>query len=105
MSFVENLSSQSPPTPVAAAAVPAAAPAPVPVKKSSRDEGNFRSHYYGKVGFKGVDDRKTLELLLSEDPINVYRCAHFAFKCSVPGERRLTLWKALLREFPRLSKT
>ena len=50
-------------------------------KRNSREERNFRSNYYGKVGFKGgADDRKTLDNLLSEDPINITRCAAFAVR-------------------------
>ena len=64
--------------------------------KKPVEDRNFRSHYYEKVGFKGVDERKTVELLLAEDPINVDKCACFAVKCSVPTERRLTLWKVVL---------
>ena len=99
MSF-KSTSSQSPPSASVsnAGAVHLPPPNPAPVKKTSRDEGNFRSHYYGKVGFKGVDDRKTIEVLLNEDPINVFKCADFAVKCSVPTERRLMLWKSILRE-------
>ncbi|TRY75284.1 hypothetical protein TCAL_00688 [Tigriopus californicus] len=61
-----------------------------------KDERNFRSHYLGKVGLLGVDEKKTLELLLNEDPVSISKCAHFAIKCPVPSARRLHLWKVIL---------
>ena len=66
--------------------------APVP----HRDERNFRSHYYEKVGFRGVDEKKTIELLLSEDPISISKCSNFALKYSVPSHKRMQLWKLIL---------
>ena len=57
---------------------------------------NFRSLYYEKVGFRGVDERKTIEALLAEDPISREKCAHFALKFSVPSDRRKDLWKVVL---------
>ena len=54
---------------------------------------NFRSLYYEKVGFRGVDERKTIEALLAEDPVSREKCAHFALKFSVPSDRRKELWK------------
>lgn len=61
-----------------------------------KDERNFRSHYLGKVGLLGVDEKKTLELLLNEDPVSISKCAQFAIKCPVPSARRLHLWKVIL---------
>ena len=62
---------------------------------TAKDGGdrNFRSLYYEKVGFRGVDERKTIEALLAEDPIKREKCAHFALKFSVPSDRRKDLWK------------
>ena len=54
---------------------------------------NFRSLYYEKVGFRGVDERKTVEALLAEDPVSREKCAHFTLKFSVPSDRRKDLWK------------
>eukprot|EP00095_Tigriopus_kingsejongensis_P008737 maker-scaffold2706_size13069-snap-gene-0.6 protein:Tk08737 transcript:maker-scaffold2706_size13069-snap-gene-0.6-mRNA-1 annotation:"hypothetical protein DAPPUDRAFT_212402" len=61
-----------------------------------KEERNFRSHYLEKVGLLGVDEKKTLELLLNEDPVSVSKCSHFAVKCPVPPHRRLHLWKVIL---------
>ena len=62
---------------------------------AAKDGGdrNFRSLYYEKVGFRGVDERKTIEALLAEDPVSREKCAHFALKFSVPSDRRKELWK------------
>ena len=50
-------------------------------KRNSREEKNFRSNYYEKVGFnRGVDEGRKLDILLQEDPINVTRCAAFAVR-------------------------
>ena len=59
-------------------------------RSSSR---NFRAHYYEKVGFRGVDERRTLDTLLREDPVSQSKCACFSLNCSVPADRRLLLWK------------
>ncbi|XP_072416851.1 TBC1 domain family member 7 isoform X4 [Chiloscyllium punctatum] len=32
---------------------------------------NFRSHYYEKVGFRGVEEKKSLEILLKDDPLGI----------------------------------
>ncbi len=63
---------------------------------AGKEDRNFRSLYYEKVGFRGVDERKTIEALLAEDPISREKCAHFALKFGVPADRRRTLWKVVL---------
>ena len=60
------------------------------------DNKNFRSHYYERVGFRGVDERKTVDALLSEDPVSRTRCEAFALKCAVPADRRRKLWSSIL---------
>lgn len=64
--------------------------------KKRKDDRNFRSHYYEKVGFHGVDERKTLDVLLHEDPISLEKCSSFAVRCTVPASERLRVWKILL---------
>ncbi len=63
---------------------------------AAQDDKNFRSHYYERVGFRGVDERKTVDALLAEDPVSVPRCSAFALKCAVPADRRTRLWAAVL---------
>ena len=93
----------TPPTTAEEEATAAAASVNNPAKRRSYPSGgtakdgggdrNFRSLYYEKVGFRGVDERKTIEALLAEDPVSREKCAHFALKFSVPSDRRKDLWK------------
>ena len=53
-----------------------------------RDDRNFRSHYYEKVGFRGMDERKTLDTILKDDPISIEKCANFALRCNIPAVDR-----------------
>ena len=65
-------------------------------RPDNADQRNFRSQYYEKVGFRGVDERKTLELLLSEDPINLNKLQNFALQFSIPSFDRIIVWKFML---------
>lgn len=65
-------------------------------KPDNTDQRNFRSQYYEKVGFRGVDERKTLELLLNEDPINLNKIQNFALQFSIPSFDRIVVWKFML---------
>ena len=62
----------------------------------AKDDRNFRSHYYEKVGFRGVEERKTLEVLWSDDPLNIDKFSSFALKHSLPSCDRLQVWKVCL---------
>lgn len=70
----------------------------------AKDDRNFRSHYYEKVGFRGVEERKTLEVLWSDDPLNIDKFSSFALKHSMPSCDRLQVWKVLLGVAPRFAK-
>ena len=60
---------------------------------------NFRSNYYEKVGFRGVDERKALVTLLESDSVNLDKLTTFALKCSsIQSSERLLVWKLLLGE-------
>ena len=65
-------------------------------RPDNTDQRNFRSQYYEKVGFRGVDERKTLELLLDEDPINLIKLQNFALQFSIPSLDRIIVWKYML---------
>ena len=43
-------------------------------------EKNFRSHYYEKVGFRGVEEKKSLDLLLGERPLDLDRIHNFCLR-------------------------
>ena len=49
---------------------------------------NFRSHYYEKVGVRGMDERKTLEIILKDDPISLEKCVNFTLRCTIPAADR-----------------
>ena len=66
------------------------------VPSLGKDDRNFRSHYYEKVGFRGVDERKTLEVLWNEDPLNLEKFSSFTLKYSLPTCDRLSVWKVIL---------
>ena len=34
---------------------------------------NFRSAYYEKVGFRGVEEKKSLEILLKDNPLGTHQ--------------------------------
>lgn len=57
---------------------------------------NFRSYYYGKVGCRGVEEKKSLEILLNEDPLDEEKISHFCLRFPVPALYRHQLWKILL---------
>ena len=65
-------------------------------RPENAEQKNFRSQYYKKVGFHGVDERKTLELLLNEDPINLNKLKNFALQFSIPSFDRILVWKFML---------
>ena len=70
----------------------------------AKDDKNFRSHYYEKVGFRGVEERKTLEVLWSDDPLHIEKFKSFALKYSLPSCDRLQVWKVCLQVAPRFAK-
>ena len=74
------------------------------VPSMGKDDRNFRSHYYEKVGFRGVDERKALELLWQDDPLNLEKFSNFALKHSLPFCDRLSVWKVILSVAPRFAK-
>ena len=60
------------------------------------DERNFRSHYYEKVGFRGVEEKKSLEILLKDKPLDVIKLKQFCLRFPVPALHRNKVWKVLL---------
>lgn len=41
------------------------------------DARNFRSSYYEKVGCRSVEEKKSLEILLKENPVNLPKLKQF----------------------------
>jgi len=61
---------------------------------------NFRSYYYDKVGFRVVEEKKSLEILLKEDPLDTMKLVQFCQRFSVPSMYRGLVWKVLLGVLP-----
>lgn len=74
------------------------------VPSVGKDDRNFRSQYLEKIGFRGVDQRKELELLWQEDPLKTDMFSNFALKHSLPSCDRLSVWKVILGVAPRYAK-
>ncbi|EDS33685.1 TBC1 domain family member 7 [Culex quinquefasciatus] len=64
------------------------------------DKRNFRSTYYEKVGCRGVEERKSLEILLKDKPLNVLKLKQFCILFTVPNIHRNVLWNFLLGVTP-----
>ncbi|XP_055630478.1 TBC1 domain family member 7 isoform X2 [Toxorhynchites rutilus septentrionalis] len=64
------------------------------------DERNFRSTYYEKVGCRSVEERKSLEILLKDKPLNVLKLKQFCILFTVPNIHRNVLWNFLLGVTP-----
>ena len=69
------------------------------VPSMGKDDKNFRSKLIEKVGIRGVEERKTLEKLWQEDPLNVDKITNFALEYSLPTCERLQVWKVILGKF------
>lgn len=63
------------------------------------DERNFRSSYYEKVGCRGVEEKKSLEILMKEKPWDKVKLKQFCLRFTVPAAYRNLVWKVLLGEF------
>ncbi|KAJ8936963.1 hypothetical protein NQ318_015626 [Aromia moschata] len=64
------------------------------------DERNFRSAYYEKVGFRSVEEKKSLEILLKEKPLDRGKLKQFCLRFCVPVAYRNLIWKLLLGVVP-----
>ena len=63
-----------------------------------RDGRNFRQTYYEKVGFKGVEEKRSLEMILNERPLDVNRLTQFTCRFNLPDVHRERVWLLLLGE-------
>nr|CAI5828651.1 unnamed protein product [Callosobruchus analis] len=64
------------------------------------DERNFRSLYYEKVGFRSVEEKKSLEILLKDKPLDCGKLKQFCLRFSVPATYRNLVWRILLGVIP-----
>ncbi|KAJ8298683.1 hypothetical protein KUTeg_022856 [Tegillarca granosa] len=60
------------------------------------DERNFRTYYYEKFGIGGVEEKRSIEILLKEQPLNVDKLKQFCLRFPVPAMYRTYLWKVIL---------
>lgn len=63
---------------------------------SNSNDRNLRYRYYQKVGFSGVEEKKSLESILNENPIDKAKLIHFATRFSLPSVHREKVWLSLL---------
>uniref|UniRef100_UPI00358F77C1 TBC1 domain family member 7-like n=1 Tax=Myxine glutinosa TaxID=7769 RepID=UPI00358F77C1 len=61
---------------------------------------NFRSHYYVKVGFRGVEEKRSLEVMLKEEPLDIDKLCMFTQRFPIPALYRVMVWKVLLGILP-----
>lgn len=64
------------------------------------DERNFRSYYYEKVGFRAVEEKKSIELLLKDRPLDVEKLRQYCLRFPVSAKYRAYLWKVILGVLP-----
>ncbi|CAG0888844.1 unnamed protein product [Darwinula stevensoni] len=65
-----------------------------------KEQGLGQSYYYEKVGFRGVEEKKSLEILLKEDPLDLIKLKHFCARFPVLEQYRISMWKVLLGVVP-----
>ncbi|KAG8186816.1 hypothetical protein JTE90_020494 [Oedothorax gibbosus] len=61
---------------------------------------NFRSSYYDKVGFRGVEEKKSLEILINEKPMDKGKLSKFCLRFTLPSIYREYVWQVLLGVIP-----
>lgn len=69
------------------------------------DTRNFRSAYYEKVGCRSVEEKKSLEILLKENPVNLIKIKQFLKMFSVPSIHRALLYNLALNVYPVNNET
>lgn len=69
------------------------------------DERNFRSQFYEKVGLREVEEKRAVEALLKEKPLDEKKFANFCQRSIVPAAYRILVWKLLLHITPRYAES
>ncbi|XP_068241516.1 TBC1 domain family member 7 [Palaemon carinicauda] len=69
------------------------------------DEKNFRSQFYGKVGLLEVEEKRAIEALLRETPLNGKEFSNFARRSIVPVAYKNLVWKLMLGITPRYAES
>jgi len=63
------------------------------------DERNFRSNYYDKMGFRAVEEKKSIEVLLKEKPLEIDKLRQYCLRFPVSARYRIFLWKVILGRY------
>ncbi|KPM04449.1 hypothetical protein QR98_0028970 [Sarcoptes scabiei] len=64
---------------------------------TSNEDRNFRYGYYGKVGCGGIEEKKSIEILLREKPPDLLaRLAQLSSRYSLSAQQRKQIWQLLL---------
>lgn len=69
------------------------------------DERNFRRQFYTKVGLHEAEEKRALESLFKEQPLDKSKFSHFSSRSVVPGAYRILVWKLLLGITPRYAES
>jgi len=64
------------------------------------EERNFRNQYYDKMGFRVVEEKKSIEAMMGGDIIDIKRMTTFCLKFALPVIFRPLVWKVLLTVLP-----
>ncbi|KAM3928014.1 TBC1 domain family member 7-like [Leptodactylus fuscus] len=72
---------------------------------SEDSQRNFRSVYYEKVGFRGVEEKKSLEILLKDERWDMEKLCTFCQRFPLPSMYRILVWKVLLGILPPHQET
>lgn len=70
------------------------------MSKETTDCRNFRMLYYEQLGLRNVDQKKALEILLNEDPLDQEKLKIFSQQFILPAVLRPVVWKVLLNITP-----
>jgi len=69
------------------------------------DERNFRRQFYTKVGLHEAEEKRALESLFKEQPLDKNKFSHFSSRSIVPGAYRILVWKLLLGVTPQYAES
>lgn len=69
---------------------------PSSVFTMGNEERNFRSYYYEKVGCRGIEEKKSVDILLKEKPWDIEKLKQFSLRFNIPSAYRNLLWKVQL---------
>jgi len=69
------------------------------------DERNFRRQFYTKVGLHEAEEKRALESLFKEQPLDKNKFSHFSSRSIVPGSYRILVWKLLLGITPQYAES